>query len=78
MYAEALSFFCRDLSDEHNIGLELDSGSVLGGVKFDGFIPWDFDGDVFLLHADISTFNKKVKGDNRVFPTKRLNPDRIY
>jgi len=51
MYAVALSFLQR-FSDAHNIGLELGSGSVLGDVMFNGLIPWDIDGDVFLLHAD--------------------------
>ena len=58
MYADALSFLQR-FSDTHNIGFELDSGSALGGVKFNGLVPWDIDGDVFLLFADIPTFNKK-------------------
>ena len=58
MYADALSFLQR-FSNAHNIGFELDSGSAFGGVKFNGLIPWDIDGDVFVLFADIPTFNKK-------------------
>ena len=57
LYAEAVSFF-QKFTDEHNIRFELDSGSVLGGVKFKGLIPWDVDGDFFVLSTDIEIFNK--------------------
>ena len=57
MYADALSFLQR-FSSAHNIEFELDSGSAFGGVKFNGLIPWDIDGDVFLLFEDIPTFSK--------------------
>ena len=57
LYAEAVSFF-QKFADAHNIRFELDSGSVLGGVKFKGLIPWDVDGDFFVLSTDIDIFNK--------------------
>ena len=57
LYAEAVSFF-QKFADAHNIRFELDSGSVLGGVKFKGLIPWDIDGDFFVLSTDIHIFNK--------------------
>ena len=57
-FAEAVSFF-KKFTDEHNIRFELDSGSVLGGVKFSGLIPWDIDGDFFVLSTDIAIFNKR-------------------
>ena len=57
MYADALSFLQR-FSSAHNVEFELDSGSAFGGVKFNGLIPWDIDGDVFLLFEDIPTFSK--------------------
>ena len=58
LYKEAVSFF-QKFADEHNVRFELDSGSVLGGVKFKGLIPWDIDGDFFVLSTDIEIFNKK-------------------
>ena len=57
LYAEAVSFF-QKFADAHSIRFELDSGSVLGGVKFKGLIPWDIDGDFFVLSTDINIFNK--------------------
>ena len=57
MFADALSFF-KTFADAHNVRFELDSGSVLGGVKFNGIIPWDMDGDVFVLSTEIEIFNK--------------------
>ena len=56
-FADAVSFF-QNFADAHNIRFELDSGSVLGGVKFKGLIPWDVDGDFFVLSTDIEIFNK--------------------
>ena len=58
LYAEAVSFL-KNFSDEHNIGLELDCGSVLGGLKFSGLIPWDIDGDFFVFSKDINIFHKR-------------------
>ncbi|XP_078344664.1 uncharacterized protein LOC144630209 isoform X2 [Oculina patagonica] len=57
LYAEAVSFF-KKFTDENNVRFELDSGSVLGGVKFNGLIPWDVDGDFFVLSTEIQIFNK--------------------
>ena len=58
LYADAVSFF-KKFTDERDIRFELDAGSVLGGVKFNGLIPWDLDGDVFVLSTDIHIFNEK-------------------
>ena len=57
-YAYALSFF-QECAEEHNITFELDTGSVLGGVKCNGLFPWDLDGDVILLSSDVEIFGKK-------------------
>jgi len=46
-------------ANEHNITFELDSGSVLGGVKLNGLLPWDLDGDLSLLSSDVAIFGKK-------------------
>ena len=57
-YAYALSFF-QECAEEHNITFELDTGSVLGGVKCNGLLPWDLDGDLILLSSDVAIFGKK-------------------
>ncbi|XP_078368935.1 uncharacterized protein LOC144652753 [Oculina patagonica] len=56
-YADALSFF-QKFTDEHNVTFELDTGSALGGVKFNGLLPWDIDGDLIVLSSDIEIFHK--------------------
>ncbi|XP_078344670.1 uncharacterized protein LOC144630215 [Oculina patagonica] len=58
LYANAASFF-QKFADSHNVSFELDSGSALGGVKFNGLIPWDIDGDFFLLSKDIEKFSRR-------------------
>ena len=57
LYADAVSFF-KKFADERDIRFELDCGSVLGGVKFNGLIPWDLDGDFFVFSKEIHIFNK--------------------
>ncbi|XP_078359839.1 uncharacterized protein LOC144644262 isoform X1 [Oculina patagonica] len=57
-YADALSFF-QEFADMHNVSFELDAGSILGGVKFNGLLPWDLDGDLKVLLSDFEIFDKK-------------------
>ena len=57
-YADALSFF-KKFADMHNVTFELDTGSALGGVKFNGLLPWDIDGDMIVLTSDIDIFGKR-------------------
>ncbi|KAJ7379240.1 hypothetical protein OS493_017749 [Desmophyllum pertusum] len=68
-YADALSFF-QKFSDKHNVTFELDTGSVLGGVKFNGLIPWDIDGDFIFLTTDLNIFTKRETIEH--FQKKRL------
>lgn len=44
-YQSAMAFLQR-MEDENNLRIELDTGSVLGAVKFQGIIPWDIDADI--------------------------------
>ncbi|KAJ7381462.1 hypothetical protein OS493_001600, partial [Desmophyllum pertusum] len=57
-YADALTFFQRFI-DAHNATFELDTGSALGGVKLNGLLPWDIDGDFAILSKDIEIFSKR-------------------
>ena len=41
---------------------ELDSGSLLGAVKLNNFIPWDIDGDIYIKTEDMHHFHTGGKG----------------
>ena len=51
-----LTIFDR-LSSELSFHYEIDSGTLLGAVKLNNFIPWDLDGDLFMSsHAIFAYF----------------------
>ena len=45
------------ISTQLDIHYELDSGSLLGAVKLNNFIPWDIDGDVYIDTQDMKHFH---------------------
>ena len=52
-----------NLSEELDFHYEIDSGTLLGAVKFNNFIPWDVDGDVYVQTQSIfQFFQPKQKG----------------
>lgn len=46
------------LKNELNISCFLESGSCLGAIRHNGYIPWDDDMDIGLLHSD---YNKLIE-----------------
>ncbi len=42
----------KEFCDKNNITFYLSNGTLLGAVKYKGFIPWDDDVDVFVPRAD--------------------------
>ena len=56
-YAKVMALL-QKLSNERKILFELDHGSLLGGVKFNGLLPYDIDGDITLVTKQIDIFSK--------------------
>ena len=46
------------VAKETGLHYELDSGSILGAVKLNNFIPWDIDGDIYISTEDMKYFQK--------------------
>ena len=71
-----LDDFCR----ENGIGYYLCNGTLLGAVKYKGYIPWDDDIDVCMLRNDyqkfISLFNQK--NENEKYKLFSLETDTSY
>ena len=44
------------ISSTKNFHYEIDSGTLLGAVKLNNFIPWDLDGDVYISSHAIFNF----------------------
>jgi hypothetical protein len=51
--ALALIRYFDKICNDNNIWYTLTSGSVLGAVRHNGFIPWDYDIDVFIKPEDL-------------------------
>ena len=56
-----LKFFC----DENNIRYFLCNGTLLGAIKYEGFIPWDDDIDVFVPRKDYDRLIRSFEDDNK-------------
>ena len=56
-YAYALAFF-QKFAEAHNFTFELDTGSALGGVKFEGVLPYDLDGDFIISTSGFDILGK--------------------
>lgn len=43
---------------KHNISYSMEGGTLMGAVKFGGFVPWDDDIDVIMLRSEYNKFLK--------------------
>ena len=54
-----------NFSNEYNIQFFLSNGTLLGAIKYGGFIPWDDDIDIFVPRADYERLMKLYVNDGR-------------
>ncbi len=62
-YDVLISF--RNFCSDYNIHFYLSNGTLLGAIKYNGFIPWDDDIDVFVPRADYDRLIELYKDSDR-------------
>lgn len=65
----------RDFCNENSIKFYLSNGTLLGAVKYGGFIPWDDDIDVLMPRKDYERFIELYKDSDKykLFTRKRMS-----
>ncbi len=64
---------------KYNIKYSLEGGTLLGAVKYQGFVPWDDDIDIIMLRDDYEKFLQVAKEDlGSKFFLQNTKSDRYY
>lgn len=69
-----------DICKQHDIQWWLSSGTLLGAARHQGFIPWDDDMDIVMLHKDYKRLEKilcEMQSEDFVFHCMRTDVDYI-
>ncbi len=72
-----IDYICR----KHGLGYWLCSGTLLGAVRHQGFIPWDDDLDICMIREDYEKFLQiapKEFPDDLFLQTRETDPDYDY
>lgn len=63
----------HEFCEKHNLQYFLSNGTLLGAIKYKGFIPWDDDIDIFIPRKDYDYFVREYKDTERF---KLFSPER--
>ena len=64
--------------DEHQIHYWLDSGTLIGAVRHNGYIPWDDDIDIGMLRPDFERFIREFNGYDSRYVVKCVDTDPTF
>ncbi|MGV3763648.1 LicD family protein [Parapedobacter sp.] len=64
--AVAIMKYLSDVAEEMGVDLFLHAGTLLGGVRHGGIMPWDDDIDLMMNAADIDAFMERVEQEGYV------------
>lgn len=67
--------YIKEICEKHNLEFYLSNGTLLGAIKYNGFVPWDDDVDIFMPREDYDQFMKlDINTDVYELLSKEKNP----